>query len=355
MPSTAAASGILSNLGSTVTTPFPPFTKSVKTRVDKGGKVCYGFIVTANGQEEIWRPGERALNSGLFGDGGLPTHGPLRPANVSIEGDYLRWSYVSASKRLQVYEPRGTIDRFARIKAPGDVVRFAADYGVLGLCEHGFPVTQHWLLGYSVPEPSAGCNPSAIEGREALERWFHYSRVAHASMEIAIDLSHGRQPPRSLWETVWEDALTADRRSALPHHLAARINSQFPSQLQLLLDQMLANPAITLYGLVNEWVRQGGVRPMIIPGAAKGGPPTLHLAGSVFGLLGVQLMTIITGSASVATCSICDQPYFRERIPQRGRANYCSETCRKAGDKLRQRRRRATPRAQKGVNNEQAR
>ncbi|MGD0205444.1 MAG: hypothetical protein ABSB57_03255, partial [Dehalococcoidia bacterium] len=166
------------------------------------------------------------------------------------------------------------IDRFTRIKGPGDVLRFAGDYGVLGLCAHGFPVMQHWAPEYHGPEPTAGvCNPWAVEGREALERWYHYSRVAHALMQAAIDLSHGRKPSRTLWETVLEDhrragsalspqvqELLAQRNSALSpqvQELLDEVGSGFSHQVRLLLDQVIDHPMLYLYGQVNEWVRQG--------------------------------------------------------------------------------------------------
>jgi hypothetical protein len=317
--------------------------------------------------------------SGVLGVARLPVPRPNVPAIIELHGDYLCWSnasppevvghtairlFPSANEDSQtvrgvpVYESAdqpvdvdftGALGQFAKLRTGEDVQRFARRFGILEFCEHGLPAT-HNPRFLSMPligliqspslwkpvevgierEPSflikgqgerPWCEPI---GSEAIEGWLFWSRMAASLLNVAAALTRNLPTHRADWETIITEE--SDERP-------------------LLIDTLLARRWIArvyLQEAVNRWLQLANVLLSLRwpIGAEKA---SLKLEGNTFGLLGVQLLTAVTGAQGLTVCDGCSKPYVREgRRPQAGRANYCPD-CRasKVPERIRQRRRRA--------------
>jgi hypothetical protein len=326
-------------------------------------------------------PNLEDLRSGLVGVTQLPLPAPKAdvPALIEIHGEYLCWMNPSTPeavgqteiqvlpsakvdteimKRVPVYEDAysrpdgeltGALHRFVRLRDAQDVLRFAQRYGVLDICEHGLPCTHNprmlniHLLGL-VQSPSlwkpveVGTENSRsflIEergkrpwcegcGSEPVETWLFWSRQARAILNLAAALSAGRPCSREDWEVI----LTQDI-------------DEKPQLIDTLMARRWA-AGVYLQEAVNLWLDLANVR-LALSWPTGAGLGSLRLErGGTFGLLGVQLLTAITGAQSLAICNGCSIPYIREkRRPQAGRQNYCLE-CRakKVPERIRQQRKR---------------
>jgi hypothetical protein len=319
------------------------------------------------------------LQVGVVGLTRLPVGKPLVPGIIKLEEDHLHWSHLRDSepvsqteihlfpgtagdaqtiRNVPLYEDvdmpevgdfTGALARFARLRTGEDVLRFAQRYGVLGLCQHGMPET-HNPRPLSVPllgliqspslwkpvEVGTEREPSfVIEDRgerpwceaircEPVEVWLFWSRMSSAMLNVAASLRRNVPTKQADWEVIITEE--TDERS-------------------LLIDSILARPWIAriyLQEAVNRWLHLGNVR-LSMSWSINSENPSLEIEAETFGLLGVQLLTAVTGAQSLSLCDGCDRPYVREgRRPQTGRANYCPD-CRKSKvpERERQRRRRA--------------
>ncbi len=317
--------------------------------------------------------------SGLLGITGLPIRKSSVPAVIALHEDRLDWSnphppeatalteirlFPGAQgdnlevKHVPVYEQTyehtdvdasGALDRFARLRTPENVLRFARRYGVLELCEHGLPAT-HNPRFLSVPliglvqaqslwvpvEVGAKQEPGFLMeergnrpwcealGSEGIETWLFWSRQAASILNVADALA--RHVPTQLAD--WEAVVTEEFE-----------------RRPLLLEALMARPWIArlyLEGAVNRWLHLANVR-LSVSWPIPDDRPSLELEATVFGILGVQLLTAVTGAQALNVCDGCSRTYIRQgRRPQTGRANFCPD-CRlsKVPERLRQRRKRA--------------
>ena len=242
----------------------------------------------------------------------------------------------------------GALDRFARLKTGDNVLRFAQRYGVLDFCQHGQPATHNPrllaipLLGlvqspslwkpiesgiYSEPGfmiedhgERTWCEPV---GSEAVEGWLFWSRMAAALLNVAAALASRHSTSRDDWEV---------------------IITEESDEIPRLIDSLLARgwaARVYLQEAVNRWLHLANVR-LSLSWPIGQDKASLELEADTFGLLGIQLLTAVTGAQALAVCDGCHSPYVRpNRRPQAGRANYCPE-CKsaKVPERLRQQRKR---------------
>ncbi|GEM_PF-2565249 len=323
--------------------------------------------------------------SGLLGITGLPIRKPSVPAVIELHEDHLDWSnpdgpltsyteirvlpgsqgdnlelknvptYERTSERVEV-DATGALDRFARLRTSEDVLRFARQYGVLELCEHGLPATHNprflsipliglvqgpslWVpVGVGVrEEPSflieeRGKRPWCEGlGSERIDTWLFWSRQAASILNVANALAKDVPTQQTDWEIILTEKF--DRRPLLLEALTAR--------------SWIAR--LYLEGAVNRWLHLANVR-LSISWPMPNDKPSLELEATTFGILGVQLLTAVGRAQELAVCDGCSRTYFRQgRRPQAGRANFCPE-CRerKVPELLRQRRKRAKAAVQLG-------
>lgn len=95
---------------------------------------------------------------------------------------------------------------------------------------------------------------------------------------------------------------------------------------------------------VDEWLSWGDVEPRFT--WPKSGPEISFTAGGTFGIIGAQIMLLVSKSQYLAICSGCGDAYLRRgnaqqpagRKPQRGRRNFCP-VCQNTGIAARLRKR----------------
>ena len=316
---------------------------------------------------------------GVLGVTQLPVPMPTVPAVIELRDDYLYWSNPSTTEPVvqteifvfpnargedptekhvpvqgldfgaEALDFIGALDRFALLRTGKDVLRFAQRFGVLDICEHGLPCTHNPRL-LSIPllgliqspslwkpvEVGIEQDPSFLivehgertwcesTGMEAIEIWLFWSRMAAAILNITTALRRDVPTNRADWEVV----ITEESEERLP-----------------LIDALLTRRWIAqvyIAEAVNRWLRLADVR-LSLSWAIGVENPSLMVEADTFGLLGVQLLTAVTGTQSLALCDGCSRPYVRKgRRPQSGRANYCPN-CRalKVPARERQRRRRS--------------
>ena len=161
-------------------------------------------------------------------------------------------------------------------------------------------------------------------GVESIKDWLFWAKMAASILNIAAALNSDLLPQRADWETIITSA---------------------SEEKSLLIDSLLSRHWIAkvyLQESVNRWLHLANVRLSL--GWPIGVPmPTLVIEANTFGVLGVQLLTAVTGAQSLAVCDGCVKPYVREgRRSQSGRANYCPVfRSQSVPERMRQRRKRA--------------
>jgi len=258
---------------------------------------------------------------GFLGNARLSPQLALRPFWVRLEGARLTYDPGAAE-----VDPKGMLDAFIRIRDGADVVRFARRYGVLQICEHGFPASHNPpALGFSERGGLVTwCYPLGFgeaDWWEPLDRWYYFADQARAMVAIAANLRQDKPGTAGDWGAVFA-AHPRERIDALCERLGQSVQSGRVYLRQVLL----------------EWLSLGNVRPGLRwPGEEE--VPSLSFTGGTFGLLGVQLLFAIAAAHQLAICSGCGTPYLRKK-PRRKRHNFCENCGERVASRLRQRRRR---------------
>ena len=293
------------------------------------------FSVKSPPKRMRWRPPRELIPL----KGPLGSHLPLTrsrlPAQVRLDGDRLVWTPPSREAEREPAVSEGLLLAFLKIRDADGVLRFAQRYGVLAICEHGWPAS-HRPIPYPHPyalqrgaegilyylpennvtgftqeyEPVSWCVPLGSDGGQPWEpvaRWLHFVGQASTILNLAAVLNGSR--PRRAGQAAWEglfDVRVAQRCAGQPVEEQRRL----------------------LAACVEEWLALG--RPILRLSWSER-MPQISIAAGTFGLLASQLAAAVMGRSRMAWCSECGNPYSPERKPQTGRRNYCPD-CREAGE-----------------------
>ena len=252
-------------------------------------------------------------------------------------GEGLVWPHGGTDTgRYRAADPR-MLDAFVVLAdAPAErILAYARRYGVLGLCEHGLPMSHNWaavdpdqdllierlhrgepLDWDRLTRATERCFPRQLERHwwEPLAGWRRYAGQARALLTIAAHLQAGRPAPADDWRALGETEQGFAMLEALNPGTA---RTDLPLQRWLLQHHL------------NTWLQLAAVQPRV----EWHDPHALHLrldAHGVFGALAVQLVTAIGRVEGVALCSGCGRSYSPSRTSAAGRRNYCPD-CRAAG------------------------
>jgi len=212
--------------------------------------------------------------------------------------------------------PKRMLDAFIAIKNPEEVLRFAQTYGVLGLCAEGEPPRpEHRQTKYS-----QACIPEGWPRTlwyERVDHWLMYVRQTNAIVKIAAALHNEKLTNDSDWKEAVDTPFWANT------DVSNLSRSSREHQLEYL--------AV----VIDRWLRIGDIRPTFSWTSSR---PRIRLAGSTFGILGLQLMFAVSKSQGLAVCDGCGQAYLRMgRVPQRGKRNFCPDCGETVASKLRKR------------------
>jgi hypothetical protein len=225
------------------------------------------------------------------------------PEFVTVRGDRLVWheglGRASRSKRGLLEEFLGLADQTAE-----RIQKYAQRWGVLGICEHGLPLT-HNPPPRPLPAGSSTftwCRPLPQEQGwywEPIAAWHRYAQQMRAVLNIVARLHQGQLGSDRDWRVLyykedpvpwWKRVISADR-----------------SMVSV---------------VVNEWLAFAGVRPVY--SWDLGGKASIMMAGgSLFGALIVQLAIAIGRIDGLAVCSGCGVSYVPSRNPRSDQRRYC--------------------------------
>lgn len=255
------------------------------------------------------------------------------PANIELDGTRLRWTI----KTWKPVRPApGLFEDFpALADAPAErVLRYAKRWGVLQLCDHGFPeghANHYWpsrpartawgqrptdaevprdFKRYGVPYDRLVCICRGSEEDQPwcdIADWRTWARRAQATLTIAAALHGDRLPKADEWLTALEPGKVWGHKVDLP---------KSPREAR---DELTS--------LVNYWLTLGRVASRL---EAKDTRLALLIwSNGLFGHLAVQLSLAACGHG-LALCSSCGRGYAPSRRPRNGERCYC-ETCRDSG------------------------
>lgn len=270
----------------------------------------------------------------------LPSQRLLIPPQIELKGDVLAWQFPDAiTTHWKGAEPTGALDAFRRVRDGEGALRFAQEYGVLAICEHGLPATHTCRpsLFFHEGQDRTSCLPHGWpHPAEPIDRWLHFARQIDAALRVAAALYDDRPGAIEDWETIFEDLKGG--QTQLPGWLRPTIGN---------LAESVAVGRFYLAGLINEWLALSGLQLRFAWGvlATKTGEaPRFEFGGPFlmgsFWALALQLAVALSKSGGIAICEGCRRPYpTGKRKPQAKRRHYCL-VCRKAGIPARDRQRR---------------
>ena len=265
------------------------------------------------------------------------------PGKIWLDADFLCWEPLDVRKpdlglRDSDSDPRKMLHSFIGITDSSGALRFAEQFGALGLCKHGWPFTHNNPYSKTMSSPfwESGCLPTR---REPIKRWLHYVQQAQALLRIGERLRNWnpglRRDPKGDnqrdWELVFADA--NPNRQVLTRQMIACFVKRVTFARRAL--------ARTLSG----WLMAGSLH---VQCCWEYDAPRPHyvFGGNVFGLLAMQLTVEVCGSKHWVVCDGCAQLYSRDRKPQSGRSNYCKR-CVRLGIAVRQRKQRFLAKARR--------
>jgi hypothetical protein len=215
------------------------------------------------------------------------------------------------NQRKYVVPRKEAFDAFVRLwKQPSaHTLRFARKWGLLRINER--PVESEEKTVWQEP----------------LSTWQHFSRRAHAILNIASNLDGGALGLAEDWHALpdMRPHLNDETLSQLEGTLgmfrtwASRGSSWDPDRIPNLEEQRTL-----LMTEVAVWLKLGRTGFMLVPNKNKW-ELVIDYNFRIFGFLALQLAAAIARS-DIYTCSGCGSPYPRERrLPKPGQANYCEE------------------------------
>ena len=165
-----------------------------------------------------------AESSGLMGFSALPLHSWNRPGYVTLDGDRILYGRTTDWTEAVARDDSrmdGALDAFVRLKTGEDIVRFGQRWGVLEICEHRVPYIHNspWsrVGGF---EP---CLPVGwpTQRWEPVERWFYFSGIARAALNVAASLHADSAPSEEdtlrLWNMPEEISGGRSKLAGAPH------------------------------------------------------------------------------------------------------------------------------------------
>jgi len=292
-------------------------------------------------------PDTESLNEWFLNAPAPFASGWIAPGEVRIDGANLLSTMgrrINPDRKTQ----RALLIRFANLKTKSDqeILDFAREWGVLGICEHGRPaghqltVLGNWTtpealpeieravrngLGFKIklkkstdlPRPfvEQACECPKQDGWfcEPLQKWRHYAEQMSAILKLAVEFRSGKIGTKEDWEIAMREWL-------------------------------IDNPGCDVYGvdetatgrsklavIITHWLRVNDVRPVFEWSSTDLG---IKLRSPALGnwfllpVLAMQLMLEVSNSLQVAMCSGCNEPFLLDRGQSLHRNSYCQQ-CRK--------------------------
>jgi hypothetical protein len=188
-----------------------------------------------------------------------------------------------------------------------EIASYAAQFGVLGLCEHGHVSTYCTSLAGHDGEPAVD-NPTDIE---PLDTWRRWARAARTTVDVAF--AARQKPPKEITDTQLHQLVDYSGNWLFER-------SDFPSQ-HAAARSLVAN-------VCNRWLTEGDAR-LILDWPPRQTRPELTIGApvadaGVFCALGIQLSLACARSDGVAVCDGCGSLHSPSRQPRPGQRTFCA-------------------------------
>ena len=244
-------------------------------------------------------------------------HKIMVPRTIELDDDRLKWDWravvhpTDAKKRLSWVKLRspkigprgGVLDEFlqlAKQDSPQSVLRFAREWGVLGICEHDLPHSHNSPISTG----GGGCSPRRCSEWvfwEPVNVWFQIAGHFNAILNIAAALHLGRKGKKRDWDLI-KPMLDSEGRT-------------------------LRAERYWLGTEIDAMLKIGDVRPTF---SWVHHHPTIKYAtggawANLFGYLALQLALAVSRTDGLATCSACGRSYMPDRRPNPDRRSYCED------------------------------
>lgn len=245
----------------------------------------------------------------------LPLAGGAVPGYIELlqheTGPALEWATVDPQggpSKLHGRRPYylvdnvgGALDAFVRLAeaSPDAVLRFARRWGVLLLCEDGWPPS-------SDPHYRRDLRPTRIE---LVSTWQQHAGLMRAILSLASDLHQDKPGEGSAWERVFATLYSGDTESWWWWNEEAQRD--------------VSHQKFLLGGIIDNLLRWVGVRPTFQWWSIE---PEIRLSGGgLYQQLVCQLVFAVARVNGIAVCHSCGGLYPPKRKPQVGRMNYCPD------------------------------
>jgi hypothetical protein len=200
------------------------------------------------------------------------------------------------------------------------ILAFARKWGVLEICRHGLPCTHN--LRYADTFSGRWCFPLSYNDykffHEPILYWHFYARQMRALLNIAVRLKQGMPGLVEDWKVVNVAGLMRKSEvKVLGEELFAAIYGR-----------TVEDDRLYVLKLLDRWLSMGDVRPNLVWDDEH---CSVSFDNTLFGMLAMQLMLMISSSGGVAFCSGCGKYYPpKVRRPKVDQRNYCPECGRPA-------------------------
>lgn len=247
----------------------------------------------------------------------------LVPATVGLQRTeagipYLHWKHDADDPTYFADAGEGFLENFVELEEATDeeIAVFAERWGVLLICEHGFPSTHApapWPFNSDAVVPlfddgtaadlemPRGCRPlSSPDGgnMEPMGVWRILSRQFKAALDVAARLHWGEKGPQGAWQ-----------------HLGGP-----PAPIGT--DDGVETEKLYLGAFVENMLQMGDVR--IGFSWADNVSEVDLVAPSMFSALAMQLALAVSRSDGLAICSNCARPFIPSRRPKPSQRRYCA-------------------------------
>lgn len=282
----------------------------------------YNYTVMPSLLEKLTLRGMVDEDTGFIGRTKLSSSRLEAPPYVALKGglkgDDLVWSWHHpddpTAKPSNVVSD-GMLDALLRLRNGDDVLRYAKRFGVLELCKHK-------IIGWH----DTKCADQLYRGnafhRESIDMWLVISSEAREILELAVAIRLGTPSDAAAWANL----------GAAVESIAAEFDRKWMPNIER------GEPFWERKYLARElqiWLNAGGVRIAINWSDPQIGMTVV--SPTMYGEVGLQLLTAVSQSHGTAICSECGVAYLASRKPQVGRQNYCRDCGERAASRNRQR------------------
>lgn len=231
----------------------------------------------------------------------------LRPRNIELMGDLLVWRPDEKEAPPRDPQPSdiGLLNKFVRLcgknSSPEEYLRFAREWGVMGLCQHFSPYPHPRLdLDDEKHKPCEYFQTASGQYFEPLAIWREYSLEARAILRVAARFHQDRQGDFEDWKVLNPTLQGPLTRSS----------------------KMFLFERIVIAKKIDRWLDRGNLNLRLDWHGAK---PSIYVSCNIVGLIGCHLMLAVNRSQGIAICTSCSFPYPPKKRPSPGRGNYCDK------------------------------